>query len=898
MVKKFFIFVAVLSVIGAGYFTYEKWIKDADLSPWAFVPENSNFIYESSQLAATLNHLRDQAVYKNLMAVKKIRAIEEDISTLDSLLEIDDGFQEAFAGTPFLISTHIISNDELDALFIVKLSTIGQQSALNTIQTGLIDQGWKKKRRKYLDYTITELYKTDGTKFTYLMYKNYFLGSKTAFLVEDAIRTFEERDYENFASLNPELYGIAKLQKDQGNIYVNMSRLDELIRTVTDREMEGTFAHSSFLDIAVEDNITDMTGFTYAKNGDLLANFSNIAGAPFDLAEIVSNETAVLYHYSFSDALSWQNSMNQTLRPLDKSRRSSYIEDADFDVTYLYTLLDQEVATGRYGESQLPYLLLELNDSDETSRFLTESSARFLTTQDDSLYLESYGDYQLLKIPFRELPATIIGKNAGSYAECFFTTYRNYGIFTASLPLLKQMLEDIRIENTWSKSLRKNRFLQRTNQEAVFSMYVDIPNAWPYIKHALKPSWEELLNQNEYVFKNFQNLAVQFNPVDNKFYANILLEQSPTSNLGNLDFEIAEAIRFGAPIVTKPFIVRNHNDNLFESVVQDSSKQLFLIGADFEALWSQSLEGLIQDDVKQLDYYRNSKLQMAFITDKNLHLIDRTGAYLPGFPVRIPELATLKFFNVVDYDGSKNYRYAIADKDGKVALTDKDGKALEGWNPKDFKNDIACPVEHYRIGGTDVFIVVLTNGEIHLLSRRGRNFPGFPIKLNESVSSDYFIKEGSNFAATEVTVITESGLITTFNLKASIINRLQLIKTEAKTRFGLLKDVGEKNFLIAQATDEQLTILSQDGTRLFTKDYLNSQSPFVQYYRISSSRQYIIVGERKGEYIYIYDLNGRLITRRPIAGNNPVSMIYYEKLGELQVYVADLGELKLTKVKN
>jgi hypothetical protein len=898
MVKKFFIFVAVLSVIGAGYFTYEKWIKDADLSLWTFVPENSLFVYESDQLATTLNHLREQAVIKNLSSIASVRALDDDLFTLDSILAVENGFQQAFAKTPFLISTHKISNDELDVLYVVRLNNIGQQSALNTIQTGLLESGWQKKRRTYLDYTITELYQTNGATFTYLMYKNYFMGSRTAFLVEDAIRTFEESEYENFAVTMPELYGIAKLEQDQGNLYVNMRRIGDFIQTISNTEVGDNFARSSFLDIAVEDNITDMTGFTYAAEEDYLYNFSGIMGSEFDLAEIVSNETAVLFHYSFSEADSWRKSIDQTLGAMEKNRRMRYIEDADFDVTYLYTLLEQEVAAGQYGENQSPFLLLELGDSGEAFRFLKESSSRYLMTQDDSLYLESFSDYQLLKVPFRQLPSTLLGSNAGSFDDCFFTTYRNYGIFTSSLPVLKQILEDIEVENTWSKSLRKNRFLQRANQEAVYSIYVDIPNAWRSLKDILKPEWKSIVEKNEYVFRNFQNLAIQFNPVDNKFYANILLEQNPTSNLGEYDYQIAESLNFGAPITTKPYIVRNHNTNLFESVVQDSANQLFLIGSDFEALWSKGLEGPLQGEVVQLDYYRNQKLQMAFVTDQKLHIIDRTSAYLPGFPVEISGLSALKYFEVVDYDGSKNYRYAIADDDGKVALTDKDGNPLDGWNPKDFKVELACPVRHYRIGGTDVFLVVLTNGEIHLLSRRGRNFPGFPLKLNENVKSDYFIKEGSNFASTEVTVIAESGLVTTFNLKGDIQNRLQLIKSKAETRFGLLKDVGNKNFLISQSTDERLTILSKDGTRLFEKDYLNTQSPFVQYYRISSSQQYVIVGERKGEYIYIYDLNGRLITRRPIAGNNPVSMIYYERLGELQVYVADQDELKLTKVKN
>jgi hypothetical protein len=201
--------------------------------------------------------------------------------------------------------------------------------------------------------------------------------------------------------------------------------------------------------------------------------------------------------------------------------------------------------------------------------------------------------------------------------------------------------------------------------------------------------------------------------------------------------------------------------------------------------------------------------------------------------------------------------------------------------------------EHYRIGGNDVFIAALKSGQIHMYSRSGRQYPRVPIKLREPTLSTFHLKEGSNFESSVLSIITQSGQLISFDLKGSTLSRLQLLKKSPDTKFKILRDVTSKDFLIYQGSEDEFTISDKNANTLFSKDYLDEKIPFIQYYRISSNNQYLITGERKGEFIFIYDLNGRLISQRPIAGNNPLSMLYQEEKSNLQLYITNKNELNL-----
>ena len=67
-------------------------------------------------------------------------------------------------------------------------------------------------------------------------------------------------------------------------------------------------------------------------------------------------------------------------------------------------------------------------------------------------------------------------------------------------------------------------------------------------------------------------------------------------------------------ISISPQIVYNHNNKKNNIIVQDENKIIYLISSNGNILWKRSLGGIILDDINQIDYYKNQKIQYLFNT--------------------------------------------------------------------------------------------------------------------------------------------------------------------------------------------------------------------------------------------------------------------------------------------
>ncbi|MBV6647977.1 MAG: hypothetical protein KI790_21125, partial [Cyclobacteriaceae bacterium] len=812
MLKRFLILIAVLLLVGAAYFTYDKWIKSGNLTVWSYIPEEAALVFESSSLLSAWSGLDKHQSGKTLRTLPYFLDIQNAIQKLDSIVG-KESIENLIEGNQSLISLHTTSKNAFDFLFVLEINTIKQHNVLSEIQEFFRQNGYRKKSRSYLNFSITEVSDGHGTNFTYIFHKNFFIGSTTAFLVEDAIRTVSDPKlssfYESFAELQP----ITKLDQDLGNLYLNLEGFLKFLTLFGEVDI-STPAISSFLDVKVEDNSLNFDGFTFADlSSSFLNQFTGVTPSTFDLSEVIPLTTAVFHHYAFDNPSGWSSRMKATLPESLQKKKQELLKKVDFDVDYVYELIDQEIglaqAEGIAGEWSRT-LFLEVKDAQNAARFFDGVIKRFRDARRDSIFQEKFKGFTVKYLPAPDFPATLIGKAGQGFENCYYTTYRNYVLFSNSLPGIKNVVNSILEENTWRKSLRRMQFLNRTNVESNYSLYVNVPQFWEHLLQVLAPKWRNAFRQNDYFLKTFENIAFQFNAVDDKFFTNVIVHQPEGISLDLPTVTTVSTLNIVTPIASKPFIVTNHNDQTKEVFLQDSADVVYLVGSDMNVLWTKALPGKIRDDVRQIDYYRNGKLQLAFIVNNEFHILDRTGEYLPGYPAKIAN-RTLEYFEVIDYDGDRKYRFSFADIDGRVYLTNKSPKALNGWNPKDLKARLNNGLRHYRLGGRDVMITTQKEGKIHLFKRVGTHYSGFPLDFKEPITSDFHITPTNSMATSTLTTVTSAGQIVTFNLIGRITRRDQLYKPVSNTRFFLLKDVLERSFLIVGKADNRWFFMDSNG---------------------------------------------------------------------------------------
>ncbi len=901
--KKFLVFIAVLLLAGTGYFTYENWVKHADISTWSFLPQNAVLVYESDHMLDHISAVNELPIWKNTSKLPPFSAIADNLFLLDTIAG-EGNFTNFFKEVETLISVHVTSSTTFDLLFVTEIKNISQHTYLSKALAYFRDLGYKKKTREYLDFTITEITNPEtNISFTYIFFKNFFIGSYTAYLVEDAIRTISDDDYPSFAVKNQGLFQVAKMDQDFGNLYINSSRLREIIGTFSPGTSSFNLANSSYLDLKIGADAINLNGFTFSKEeSNFLSVFDQLGGSSFDMAEVIPGSTAWAYHLSFDNSNLFRESINKYLSiasPETLTRRTKILDDYDFDVDHTFNLLDAEIgiatleSSNKYQVEKL--MILEVNDMGEALRFFNSMTERYATAVNDTIYREQYGEEEIRRLPVDEFPQLLLGDLAEGFDQSYYMSYRNYLIFSNSIYQLKSLLKSIEDEDVWNKSLRFNKFLDRTNDEANLSLYVNTPRAWSSLTRKLKPEWLDFANTWQQPIRNIEFIAFQFSYIDNKFYTNTTFYQPPrATSKSEYDIEVEKAISLPNKITTKPFLVTNHYTKQKEVILQDEKNHVYLISSDFEVLWSMDVSAPVISDFHQVDYYKNGKLQYVFATDKSIHVVDRTGSYLPGFPVQLQDDVQISSFNIIDYDNSRNYRYALSGPEGNLYLTNKDGKLLDGWNPLPLSSATTSPLRHVRVSGRDFIVAQQKNGSIVFKTRRAEDFPGFPIRTETVTTSDFYVNRGNTFTSTYFTTVTGSGELIQINFSGKITKREQLYRPTTETTFSIINDITGDGYLIIRTTGKRYEVLDEDGNVLFEKDYFSKKPMLIQYYKLGGSVEWIAFVDATDQNLYIYNASGQLITGGPIRSGVPISVLQFENYYE--IYLAEDNQMSVIRI--
>lgn len=879
---------------GSGYFAYEKWVKHSDISSWSFIPADAAMVFEV-ELLQDYSALSGYPIWKNLKEMESFAKIDQAVSFLDSI-NGSGGLTTIFKEAPLLISLHKISKNDLDFLFILTIQNISQNTFVGATIGNLKKCGYRFKTRKYNGYKITEISKGHDV-FTFIFYKNYLLASFTPYLVEDAIRTLEG---------NQIPYMKEFLQKENLptsgllDIHMNYEQSSKLLSGISNSEINLPFKNGNFT-TQIDSGFISISGFSYADKGWITTQVKQPSG--FEMAEVIPENTAYVLHISSSDMASLKEKQMEYItswEPEIKAYQDSLKRSFDFDPNQVLDLVDKEIGivqleSGSSRESNR-MCILKLVSAENALNFFKHLTDRIARSRGDTVYMEPYSKNEIRYLPIKNFPMTFLGEIAGSFDQSFYINHRNYLIIANDLQELKDLIMSIQNEDTWAKSLRINEFLQRANHAANLSMFINIPRTTKIIKSNVSRSWRKHFETNLSTYQNFEFAAFQFSYLDNRYFTNFTFSQPAMKPKNFLRRKVETGLSFESSLITKPFLIKTHIHQALDLMVQDSARVIYYLDQYREILWSKEIDGKIVSDIFLMDYYKNGKLQYVFATDSSVHIWDRTGQPIPGFPKSLNEL-NVSHFNLIDYDLSRTYRMAVTDSEGNVYLTDKDLNPLEGWKPRNFERTALVPLVHKRLGRRDIMLSVQENGIINITNRKGENMAGFPFETEQRLDRSYFLQPGNSLSNSSITVISETGELAELTLEGNVIQRNQLIKTSAETKFQLVPDSDGKSFLIIRSDGGTYEVLDDIGNLLFKKDYFSNEPILIQYYEFGAGKDLVTFTDTSTENLYIYDKSGNLVTGSPLNSAHEASILYSSVNGEFHVFTTWGPNLELYTFK-
>ena len=849
-----------------GYIIYTEFIKKRTLNPWELVPVNTVAVYEASSCKECMAPVQQSSLWE---IIRSAAFYQTDRDSLQSLLNFLTNPKQGS-----LSSMHITRRDGFDFVFYVPVSASEQKLFDQVVKEWKVGKHRNYSQRIYSNAQIHEI-STQGKIFSWIVIDDVWVGSFTPFLVEDVIRTYDEGSGSTFRSNHASIYQLPKLNKDAGNIYVNLNNFSSWLSLFTEQPSNALqhLANATVLDVKADDHSVVLNGFTLtdvAKKTSMLSLFSEQTPTPFNLKQYVSNRTVNVFGISDGDKFGEQmnaytprKSLQDTLRQLASSLQ------IDFNALYRSLKSNVGVCYVESGAQDLAKILL-IESGEQPDNWVHTLSKVSEKLSVDTVFVERYSGYEIREILSYKFPEKILWPFVSGFEATYFTNIGGTVIIGERIEDLKLFLEDIDKEDTWGKSVSQNKFLESTLLEANVSTYINTSLVWNVLLKKLNGKWKQFVEENQSLLNAAGMGAIQFSHLNENFYTNISWSYLPAEKVVAKTHVVEKnstITSLEAPVVGKPFVVKSHVDKSNEVVLQDSTGQIHLISAKGKILWSLTLQGQIAGDIHQIDYFSNGKLQYFFATQGVLHIVDRLGNYVSPFPQNIPA-TNIEHVSLIDYDHSRKYRFLLSEKNGKLWMYDKQGVNLEGWQPKSLNGSLATPPQHHRIKGKDYIMALQRDGKAILMNRRGENFKGFPLNLNARPDGDYFLEVGTNPSNTYFVVVSKDGYQIKFNLEGKLQGRETLIKLAIESQFRLTAESNnKKNYIIVRQDSKHLSLQDIQGKEIISNDFVGMNQVDVQLYDFGGGKIYYIITDFVQNLTFIYNSQGKLLTSPPVESN-------------------------------
>lgn len=385
--------------------------------------------------------------------------------------------------------------------------------------------------------------------------------------------------------------------------------------------------------------------------------------------------------------------------------------------------------------------------TDDAERAAEELRAPCVETPCDTVH---HRGVRMTRQPVAHPLELLLGRAAELPQQPWWAILGNHVVMSDDADALRAAIDAWSAGGSLAELPRARDWFKRMSDDAALTWWCDAGRGAPLFRAGLRPKPAEGFPAWEPVLGQLGGFSVQVSPApEGLLHVMVGLQQAggPAPLAAAVGDGLLWSCTVGAPVVRRPELVRNHTNNTWEVLVQDSLHRLHLIAASGKLLWSRQLDGPVLGPVHQVDRFRNGKLQLLLGTARTLHLIDRNGKDV-GVPFKLPAPAAAPLA-VLDYDGQREYRVVVALDDGRLLNLDLDWAAVQGWATPKLDAAAVGPVRHLRIGGKDHLLVVDRAGGVRLFDRKGNTRESVGARL-EGIVALLGVEPGQQLKATRL----------------------------------------------------------------------------------------------------------------------------------------------------
>ena len=489
----------------------------------------------------------------------------------------------------------------------------------------------------------------------------------------------------------------------------------------------------------------------------------------------------------------------------------------------------------------------------------------------------NFKGYLIQQINLPGMMKVLFGEPFSIVTENYYTSINNYLIFGNSVNSLRNFINYYERGKTLARDEHFSAFMDNLNNNSNILVYSNIARSKDLYKAFVSNEIANDIDTHRELLNKFEAIAIQVSKSKNNlFYNNIYINHNPikkkeTSSLWD--------VKLDTSISRKPQLVTNHYSYEKEIFVQDDSNTIYLISKSGEILWQRKIEGEIMGEAAQIDIFKNDKLQLLFNTKTEVHLIDRNGKNVTGYPVELNSEATAPLA-AMDYDNNRNYRILLPTLDGDVLNFEASGSQVKGWSYESNGVPIIYSFKHLSISGKDYIVSADAKGKILALNRKGEE----RLSLLKTVALSPFYTSKSK-TLTESYILTQDTGGVTKVFFDDTKETIRLPDVNLDTRFFAVEMDNDNNFEYVLIEDNEVRVLNTDLKELvsFRPDSAISSSAYG--YRLTNGEIELGFCSKAANEIFLLDKTGNLHEGFPLYGSTPFAVGDLNKDGQMELIV-------------
>jgi len=600
MLKRYLIYAFIILLLAvAGMYGYTKWTEAKEkVNLWTLVPEDAVFVIESMDHEEILNKLRRSELWDNIAAVRLVESLTENINLLDSLSNRREGASRFLKRKHILTSLHVADSADFNFVFYIPVNTVGEHRFIRGLAENIgKSTTFTESAHDYQHFLVTEINnKEKGEIFSYFTFHNNLIVSTNTELLKEVIRKINRgllvspaEAYENINYLGqPDVFA---------QVFINYRYIPGFLNLFLEEDLQDDITYLASL------CQTSMLGLKHQRNSILMNGFSNPEllsdsfynrvktqkPQPFTLKKFLPTQAALVLTFGLE-----RPALVKQLRAEDKKLQWPARE----------VILADSLARTFRGELGLAYVPGEKNDDPSEKLIFVQTGnpavsagvLQALIKQADlsagkKSVTEPFAGTVINQIALPQFPVLLFGSVAGGFDQCFVAQVENCVILGQNAAAVRQALAAISTGKVWANTDRQKAFLEHTQVEANFSIYIQSELFWPILRRNVQPEQQSSLLRHETLLKNLGQVAFQFSRQEKQYYTSLVIRQplADTSQVKEETFRTQFKKAFKTDLVTAPFLVRGSSSNGLRVVVQDSSLTLHGVSATGQVIWSDSL---------------------------------------------------------------------------------------------------------------------------------------------------------------------------------------------------------------------------------------------------------------------------------------------------------------------